>query len=114
MLTAAEQRALGQLSTPGGRLAVLAADQRTNLVAARERAGLDTGSAALRGFKLDLVRALAPHAPAVLLDPEIALPHVLEQGALPPRTGLVVSLERSGAVAGPDGLRSATLLPEVG
>src|SRR5437763_2178358 len=114
MLMPAEQRALAQLSTPGGRLAVLAADQRTKLVAARESAGLATDRGALLGFKLDLVRALAPHAPGVLLDPEIALPDVLEQGALPARTGLVVSLERSGAVRTDDGLRRAELLPEVG
>jgi tagatose 1,6-diphosphate aldolase len=114
MFTTAEQRALNQLSTPAGRLAVLAADQRTKLVAAREGAGLSTDMASLRGFKLDLVRELAPQAMAVLLDPEIALPYVMDEGAFPARTGLVVSLERSGAVRTPDGLRSAELLPEVG
>jgi sulfofructosephosphate aldolase len=114
MFTAAERRALDQLSTPGGRLGVLAADQRTKLVAARRAAGLASDIEALRGFKLDLVRALAPHAPAVLLDPEIGLPHVLEQAAFPARTGLLVSLERSGAVPAPGGLRAAELLPGVG
>ena len=33
MFTVAERRALDQLSTAGGRLAILAADQRTKLVA---------------------------------------------------------------------------------
>ena len=32
----------------------------------------------------------------MLLDPEIALPHVPTQGAFPAHTGLLVSLERSG------------------
>jgi tagatose 1,6-diphosphate aldolase len=114
MFTTAEQRALNQLSTPAGKLAVLAADQRTKLVAAREQAGLSTEMASLRGFKLDLVRELAPQAAAVLLDPEIALPYVADQGVLPARTGLIVSLERSGAVRTADGLRSGELLPDVG
>src|SRR4249920_73388 len=114
MFTIAEQRALDQLSTPGGRLGILAADQRTKLIAAREEAGLPSDAESLRAFKLDLVQALGPHAPGMLLDPEIALPHVLERGALPGRTGLLVSLERSGAVPAPGGLRAAELLPGVG
>jgi sulfofructosephosphate aldolase len=114
MFTVAERRALDQLSTPGGRLGVLAADQRTKLIAARRDAGLTFDTETLRDFQLDLVRALAPHAPAVLLDPEIGLPHVLEHGAFPAHTGLLVSLERSGAVAAPGGLRRAELLPGVG
>jgi sulfofructosephosphate aldolase len=114
MFTTAEQRALDQLSTPSGHLAVVAADQRTKLVAGRQQAGLPSDLDTLRAFKLDLVRALAPDAPAVLLDPEIGLPHVLDQHAFPAHTGLLVSLERSGAVATPDGLRAAELLPDVG
>ena len=114
MFTTAELRALDQLSTPGGRLGVVAADQRTKLVHALERAGLGSAPATMRAFKLELVRALAPDAPAMLLDPEIALPHVLDERAFPARTGLLVSLERSGAVRTPDGLRRAELLPDVG
>jgi sulfofructosephosphate aldolase len=114
VFTNAEQRALDQLSTPSGHLAVLAADQRTKLVAAREAASMPSDVATLRGFKLDLVRALAHTAPAVLLDPEIALPHVLDEHAFPARTGLLVSLERSGAVRTADGLREARLLPDLG
>ncbi|HET7171176.1 MAG TPA: hypothetical protein VFI18_06045 [Gaiellales bacterium] len=114
MFTIAERRALDQLSTASGRLGILAADQRTKLVAARDAAGLPADLESLREFKLDLVEALAPLAPAVLLDPEIGLPHVLEEGAFPARTGLLVSLERSGAIRSPDGLRSVELLPDVG
>ena len=114
MFTVAEKRALDQLSTPEGHLAILAADQRTKLVAARTAAGLPDDIESLREFKLDLVEALAPVAPAVLLDPEIGLPHVLERGAFPARTGLLVSLERSGAIRTPEGLRAVELLPEHG
>ena len=114
MFTVAERRALDQLSTPTGHLGVLAADQRTKLVAARTAAGLSSDPESLREFKLDLVEALAPLAPAVLLDPELGLPHVLEQGAFPARTGLLVSLERSGAIRTPEGLRAVELLPDHG
>jgi sulfofructosephosphate aldolase len=114
MFTTAEQRAIAQLSDAGGRLAVLAADQRTKLVAALEGAGLPSDEGSKRAFKLDVVRALAPLAPAMLLDPEIALPHVVDEGALPGRTGVLVSLERSGSRRSDDGLRRAELLPGVG
>ncbi len=114
MFTTAEQRALAQLSTGRGRLAVLAADQRSKLISALDEAGLAADLATMQGFKLDLVRALAPHAPAVLLDPEIALPHVLDAQAFPAHTGLLVSLERSGATRTQQGLRRAELLPDVG
>jgi sulfofructosephosphate aldolase len=114
MFTTAEQRAIGQLADPGGRLAVLAADQRTKLVEALEGAGLPSDLPTMRAFKLELVQALAPIAPAMLLDPEIALPHVADSGALPARTGVLVSLERSGSRRSPDGLRAAELLPGVG
>jgi sulfofructosephosphate aldolase len=114
MFTTAEQRAIGQLSAPEGRLAVLAADQRTKLAQGLEAAGLPSDMASMQAFKLDLVASLAPLAPAMLLDPEIALPHVVDQGALPARTGVLVSLERSGSRRGPDGLRVAELLPDVG
>jgi tagatose 1,6-diphosphate aldolase len=114
MFTTAEQRAIDQLSTESGRLAVVAADQRTKLVEALQAAGLESRMDFMRAYKLDLVSALAPAAPAMLLDPEIALPHVTDAGALPAHTGLLVSLERSGSRRTPDGLRSAELLPGVG
>ncbi len=113
MFTTAETRALQQLTTDSGRLAVVAADQRTSLVKARESAGQPTGTDALREFKLDLVAALAPLAPAVLLDPELALPAAIDGGILPGHTGLLVSLERSGpALVGE--ARPAELLPGLG
>src|SRR6476469_6615217 len=83
MFTTAEQRAIDQLSTESGRLAVVAADQRTKLVEALQAAGLESRMDFMRAYKLDLVSALAPAAPAILLDPEIALPHVTDAGVLP-------------------------------
>ena len=114
MFTTAEQRAIDQLSTSGGRLAVLAADQRTKLSEGLAAAGLANDIEAMRAFKLELVSAMAAAAPAMLLDPEIALPHVADAGALPGRTGVLVSLERSGERRGPNGLRTVELLPDMG
>jgi tagatose 1,6-diphosphate aldolase len=114
MFTPAEQRALDQLSSPAHRLAVLAADQRTKLRAALAAAGRPADAATMRDFKLELARALSPVAEAVLLDPEIALPQAVQTRAVGPRTGLIVSLERSGSQTTPDSLRRAVLLPGVG
>ena len=113
LFTTAETRAMTQLTGPSGRLAVVAADQRTSLVKARLEAGQPVDPEALREFKLDLVEALAPLAPAMLLDPEIALPAVIDRQVLPGRTGLLVSLEQSGAPRVGDA-RPASLIPGLG
>jgi sulfofructosephosphate aldolase len=113
MFTTSENRALQQLSTREGVLAVVAADQRVSLRAMFGRAGAGDDLEALREFKRALVTALAPAASAILLDPEIALPDVVDRGLVPRDVGLLVSVEVSGAV--PDGhLVPAHLLPGVG
>jgi len=109
--TTAESRALQQLSTEGGRLAIVASDQRQSLVKLRERSGLPADPHALRGLKADIVAALAPAASGVLLDPEYALPALLDDGVVPRDTGLLVAVERSGARAD-DGLRVTDLVLE--
>lgn len=112
MFTTSETRAVQQLSTENGALAVLAADQRVSLRAMFERGG-GAGSAELGEFKRALVEALAPAASAVLLDPEIALPDVVDRGLVPRQTGILVSVEVSGDE--PDGdLHPARLLPNFG
>jgi tagatose 1,6-diphosphate aldolase len=112
MFTTSETRAVQQLSTENGALAVLAADQRVSLRAMFERGG-GAGPAELGEFKRALVEALAPAASAVLLDPEIALPDVVDRGLVPRQTGILVSVEVSGDE--PDGdLHPARLLPDFG
>jgi sulfofructosephosphate aldolase len=113
LFTTAETRALTQLTSPSGRLAVVAADQRSSLVNARLEAGQPADPEALRDFKLDLVEALAPLAPAMLLDPEIALPEAIDRKLLPGGTGLLISLEQSGAPRVGDA-RPASLIPGLG
>jgi tagatose 1,6-diphosphate aldolase len=113
MFTTAEARAVQQLSTTGGALAVVAADQRVSLRGMAERAGVPADLESLRGFKRALVSALAPVASAVLLDAEIALPDVIDSGVLPGAAGLLVSVEVSGAVRAGE-LHAATLIPGFG
>jgi sulfofructosephosphate aldolase len=94
--TTAESRALQQLTTEEGRLAIVANDQRRSLVTLRERAGLPAGAEDLRALKADIVAALAPAASGVLLDPEFALPALVDDAVVPRDTGVLVAIERSG------------------
>jgi sulfofructosephosphate aldolase len=107
--TTAESRALQQLTTDDGWLAIVANDQRQSLVAMREREGLPVGSEQVRGLKSDIVEALAPDASGVLLDPEFSLPALVDEGIVPRHTGILVATERSGPHA-VDGLRVAEVL----
>lgn len=110
MFTTAEARAFQQLTTrDDGRLAIVANDQRQSLVKTRERAGLPATVAELREIKRDIVAALAPEASGVLLDPEIALPALLDEGVVPRDSGLLVAIEHSGA-RDEGGLRVTDLL----
>jgi tagatose 1,6-diphosphate aldolase len=113
VFTTSEHRAVQQLSTEAGALAVVAADQRVSLRAMFDRAHGRHEPEELRAFKRALVTALAPAASAVLLDPEIALPDVVDRGLLPRATGLLVSVEVSGAERNGD-LHPARLLPGFG
>lgn len=106
-LTTPERRGMQAISTPSGKMLIVAADQRNGMKAAISDA--PDGSAAitkaeLAEVKADLVRHLANHAPAILLDPEVALPAVVDDGVLARDTALVVGLDASGFET-EDGLR---------
>src|SRR5436190_8371930 len=107
--TTAESRALQQLTTDDGWLAIVANDQRQSLVSLRERARLAATAEELRGLKSDIVEALGRDASGVLLDPEFALPALVDDGSVPRDTGILVATERSGPHA-VDGLRVAEVL----
>jgi sulfofructosephosphate aldolase len=107
--TTAESRALQQLTTDDSWLAIVANDQRRSLVAVRERAGLPVTTDELRALKADIVAALAPEASGVLLDPDFALPALVDDGVVPRDTGILVAIERSGA-RDEHGLRVADLV----
>ena len=98
-MSTAERRAFQKLCDEQGHMLVLAIDQRNAmrnlLVDEKEEIG-NISNQALAGVKADLVRHIGNHSPAVLLDPEIALPQIVDNNILSRNTGLVVSLDASG------------------
>lgn len=114
-LTTLERRALQSISTPAGSMLIVAADQRNGMKAAipDAPAGSDAISRdELSAVKADIVRHLARHAPAILLDPEVALPAIVDDGVLDRDTALVVGLDASGFET-VDGLRYTRFVPGV-
>jgi tagatose 1,6-diphosphate aldolase len=61
-------------------------------------------------YKMELCRALAPYASAVLLDPVYGAAQAVASGVLPSSTGLLVSIEATG-YGGSDDRRITELLP---
>jgi tagatose 1,6-diphosphate aldolase len=109
-LTTIERRGLSAICTPAGRMLIVAADQRNGMKAAMSDAPGSVSTADLAAAKADLVRYLANKAPAILLDPEVALPDVVDDGILERGTSLVVGMDASGfETAG--GLRYSRLVP---
>jgi tagatose 1,6-diphosphate aldolase len=109
----AERRALAQLRTPGGRFAVIAADHGDPLVEMLDGLGLPSTPEAQRAFKLDLVDTVGREASAVLLDPDVSLPAVVDEGALARDVGLLVRIEADGFDVA-DGLRRSRLIEGLG
>lgn len=114
-MTTLERRALQSISTPDGNMLIVAADQRNGMKAAIKDAPGGSGAITreeLAAVKADLVRHLANHAPAILLDPEVALPAIVDDGVLARETALVVGLDASGFET-VDGLRYTRFVPGV-
>lgn len=114
-LTTIERRGMSAISTPGGQMLIVAADQRNGMKAAMTDAPdgpAAISTAELAEAKADLVRYLANNAPAILLDPEVALPAVVDDGVLVRGTSLVVGMDASGYDT-VDGLRYTRFVPGV-
>lgn len=112
-LTTLERRAMNTISTPGGGMLIVAGDQRNGMKAVMNDA--PNGAAGiskdeLADAKSDLVRFLGNHAPAILLDPEVALPLVVDERTLSRTTGLVVGMDSSGFDT-ENGLRRTKYVP---
>ncbi|HUV15905.1 MAG TPA: tagatose 1,6-diphosphate aldolase [Pelolinea sp.] len=96
-LTFGKLRGFEKCTTSTGRLSILALDHRNNLRQALNPAHPElVSNTSLSEFKIEVTRALAPHASAVLLDPEVGAFQAVASGALPGSTGLVVALEATG------------------
>ncbi len=111
--TTAERRALRQIQTSGGRFAVIAADHGQPLVDMLDGLGLPSGPEAQREFKSDLVDTVGRDASAILLDPDMSLPHVVDADVLPRDVGLIARIEADGHEE-EDGLRRSGLIPDLG
>jgi sulfofructosephosphate aldolase len=111
--TTAERRALQQIKTSGGRFAVLAADHGRPLVDMLEGLGLPSSSEAQRAFKADLAETVGRDASAMLLDPDVSLPALVDREALGRDVGLIVRIEADGYETA-DGLRQSQLIPGLG
>jgi tagatose 1,6-diphosphate aldolase len=103
-------RGLQQCSTSSGAISVMALDHRNNLRAAlRPEAPDSVTGLELTEFKQKLVKTLAPHASAVLLDPQYGSAQSIAAGALPGFTGLLVAVEASGYTGDPTKRQSRVL-----
>jgi tagatose 1,6-diphosphate aldolase len=105
-------RGLQQLANRDGILTVCAVDHRESL--RRALNGKNPGAVSYQemvDFKLDLCRAVAGFASAVLLDPIYGAAQAVVSGVLPGQTGLLVSLEKTG-YTGEDTARITELLPD--
>jgi tagatose 1,6-diphosphate aldolase len=111
-LSAGKLRGLEQLANPHGILTVCAIDHRESLKRALSENNPEAVSYQdMVDFKLDLCRAVAASASAVLLDPIYGAAQAIVSGVLPGRTGLLVSLEKTG-YTGESTARVTELLPD--
>ena len=90
-------RGLRACASERGTFGVLALDHRQNL--RRELRPDDPGAvthAEMVAFKRAVVRAVAPGATGVLLDPEVGAAQAVVDGSLPAGCGLIVAVEATG------------------
>ena len=111
--TTAERRALQQIKTSGDRFAVIAADHGQPLVDMLDGLGVSSAPEAQRAFKADLVDTVGRDASAMLLDPAVSLPDIVDRDVLARDVGLLVRIEADGHEV-EDGLRRSGLIPGLG
>jgi tagatose 1,6-diphosphate aldolase len=104
-------RGLQQISTPGGKISVLALDHRNNLRnfmnPTSPKSVTDTQMSL---FKQDIVSGIRDSATAVLLDPEVGGAQCIASRSLSGKTGLIVTLESTGYLGSTE-LRFSQVMP---
>lgn len=98
-MTTAERRGFQQICDADGDILAIACDQRGGMreLLSPDPAGREAiGNDVLGETKADIVRHLANHASAVLLDPVCAVPAVVDDGVLARDVGLIIGLDASG------------------
>ncbi len=111
--TTAERRALQQIKTAGDRFAVIAADHGQPLVDMLDGLGLSSSPEAQREFKADLVDTVGRDASAVLLDPDVSMPDIVDRDLVARDVGLIVRIEADGHEEH-DGLRQSQMIDGLG
>ncbi len=106
-ITIGKLRGLQQISSRRGTFTALALDHRQNLRKANPAFVSDDE---LSRFKVDVTRAIATKATAVLLDPEVSAAQAIAQRAIPHNVGLVVAVESTG-YTGDATARQAQIIP---
>lgn len=102
---------LSAASSPSGIFSILAFDHRQSFVKMLQPdAPQQVGYEEIVAAKSAVVRQLAHHASAVLLDPVYSAAQLIANGALPGQAGLLVALEETG-YTGEDTARLSRLLP---
>ncbi|APV44631.1 tagatose-bisphosphate aldolase [Dehalogenimonas formicexedens] len=89
-------RGLQQIAGSGGIFTMAALDHRGSLERGLCRVDGPECYAEMVEFKMELCRALAPFASAVLLDPIYGAAQAISSSVLPKGTGLLVSVEATG------------------
>jgi tagatose 1,6-diphosphate aldolase len=112
-LSTAERRAVQQIKTTGGRFAIVAGDHGQPLVDMLDAAGVASTPAEQRAFKGDLAETVGRDASALLLDPDVSLPELVDRDLIGRDVGLLVRIEADD-VEIQDGLRVSQLIPDLG
>jgi tagatose 1,6-diphosphate aldolase len=95
-LTIGKFRGLQQTSTERGMFTMLALDHQVSFRKGIKSAAPDSVPyQQIVDIKLDIISALAPHSSALLTDLRYGAAQSIAAGALPGRTGLLVTLEQS-------------------
>jgi len=111
-LSIGKLRGLQQIADGHGFLTICAIDHRGALQRAMNERDPDAVTYQdMVDFKLDLCRAVAPFASAVLLDPVYGVSQAIAAGILPGHIGLLVSIEKTG-YSGKKIARITELLPD--
>ncbi|MFT3891140.1 MAG: tagatose 1,6-diphosphate aldolase [Anaerolineales bacterium] len=107
-ITIGKFRGLQQITSKRGTITALALDHRQNL----RKANPDfMDDAELSRFKVDVTKAVAHRATAVLLDPEVSAAQAISARAIPSSVGLVVAVESTG-YTGDATARQAQIIPD--